>query len=340
MTGQFRSPEPPQAALSPEPVMNSGREQNGLTGKSMANGTATANSTIPGTSSNQTDATDDHGLTRKKVVKVVRRVVRKVLPADEGEAAAPTHLPEKAPEAPKPAAMPAFSFKHDVIKTEDKDDISRGLTNLMVRGRTREPRPRIRRDERPEKVELEKKSEIKEEKVEPGVNQEKPQESQEVGHKPSASGPVTQEAKSPSSAVSATSTNPNRSTPTSAKSTHSRPTSLPPVVGFIPAPKPSSLSPPPGFIPTPKPSPAKKLPPVKTPPTTPVPQKSSSLSSPSCSVSATKSSPCTTPVSRDPALPKTGPLSPPQGVIPAQQPAVSQQEVQCPHLACVVIGVK
>lgn len=354
MAEQFRSPEPPQAALSPEPGMNSEREQNGMMGKSVVNGTANGNIKLPGTSTKQMDTTDDQSLTRKKVVKVVRRVVRKVLPTEEDEATVPKQQSDKAPEAAKPAVEPVkpvlapapasllktpvmsgFSFKHDVIKTEDKDDVSRGLTNLMIRGRTREPRPRIRKDERPEKIELEKTNEKKEEKVELAETKEEKKavvttlKPQEVNHKLSSSGPVIQEVKTPVM-------DSEPSAPISSKSTHSRSSSLPLVAGFIPAPKPSPLSPPPGFIPAPKPTSATKPTPTTPPSTTPVAQKSSSLSPPSRFTPAPKPSPLATPVSSDPSRPKSGPLSPPPRVMPIQQPAVSQQEVQCPRFACLV----
>ncbi|XP_038550147.1 unconventional myosin-XVIIIa isoform X3 [Micropterus salmoides] len=335
MATQFKSPEPPQAALSPEPVMNSEREQNGIMGKSMVNGTANGNVRLPGTGTNQMDTTDDQGLTRKKVVKVVRRVVRKVLPTEEDKATVQTQPSDKAPEAAKPAAKPApasvskapvmsgFSFKHDVIKTEDKDDISRGLTNLMVRGRTREPRPRICKDE--QKVELEKKNEPEETKKEKKETLTAPKP-QEVNHKTTSLGPVTQEVKSPVTAGHPTSKASERSALTSSKSTHSRPSSLPPVVGFIPAPKPSSLSPPPGFIPAPKPTATTKPTATNHPSITPVAQKPSSLCPPSHFIPAPKPSPLAIPVNPDPPCPNPGPLSLPPAVISIQQPAVSQQE--------------
>ncbi|XP_074496155.1 unconventional myosin-XVIIIa isoform X12 [Sebastes fasciatus] len=350
---RFKSPEPPpkspkhpQAPLSPEPVMNSEREQNGIMGRSVVNVTANGNTKLTGTSTNQMDTTEDKGLTRKKVVKVVRRVVRKVLPSEEDETIVPTQPSDRAPQAAKPAAEPVkavaaptsvskapmmsgFSFKHDVIKTEDKDDISRGLTNLMVRGRTREPRPRVLKDERPEKIELEKKNEKKEVKVvEPEEKKEdkttiKPHE---VEHKLTSSGPAIRDVKSPVTAVNPTSTASERSAPTPSKSTHSRPSSLPPVVGFIPAPKPTPLSPPPGFIPAPKPTAVKKPTPTNPPPITPVAQKSSPLSPPPRFIPAPKPAPIATPVSPAPPRPNPSPLSPPQVVIPIQQTGVNQQK--------------
>ncbi|XP_028276195.1 unconventional myosin-XVIIIa isoform X9 [Parambassis ranga] len=347
---QFRSPEPPKNLLSPEPAKISEQQQNGTVGKSMVNGTA--NGSVLGT--NQMDSNDDQGVTRKKVVKVVRRVVRKVLPTEEDDATVQPQKFNKTQEAalmvsaepvrpaPGPApvskshTIPGFSFKHDVIKTEEKDDISRGLTNLMVRGRTREPRVRIRKEERPEKAEIEKIHELTEEKVEPEEPKEEPKEdkttssvhhlkSEELYHKPTTSGPVVKEFISPVAAVNPTSTASLGAA--SSKPTHSRPLSLPPVVGFIPPPQPTPLSPPPGFIPAPQPTAAAAKPTTTNPPPsiTPVTVKPT-ISLPSRSVPNTKSSTLTTSVRPDPPRPSPGPLSPPSGIIPKQQPAVSQQE--------------
>lgn len=350
---QLKSPEPQQAALSPEPVMNREREQNGLMGKSVINGTDTNNIKLPGTSTHQIDTTDDQSLTRKKVVKVVRRVVRKVLPTEEdevsthqSEAAKPVAEPVGAVPAQasvsKPPVMSGFSFKHDVIKTEDKDDFSRGLTHLMVRGRTREPRPRLCKNERPENIDSEKKSEKKEEKVELKETKEEkegdksPLNLQEVNHKAISSGPVIQEVKSPAVAVNPGSMTSERSAPTSSKLTHSRPLSLPPLVGFIPAPRPSPLSPPPGFIPAPKTVSVTKPNQTNLPSTASVAHKPFSPSPPSCFIPAHKPSPLLTPESLQPPLASPGLVSPPPGIIPIQRPGVSKQEVECPHLACLV----
>ncbi|KAM7399868.1 hypothetical protein PAMP_019109 [Pampus punctatissimus] len=337
MAQRFKSPEPRQACMSPEPVMNSEQEQNGVTGKSTVNGTANGN--IKGPCTSRMDTTDDQGLTRKKVVKVVRRVVRKVLPTEEEETTAPIQ-PSEAIQAAKPGPEPVkvvpaptsvskapmmFSFKHDVIKTEDKDDISRGLNNLMVRGRTREPRPRICKDERPEKTELEKK---KEEKIEPeetkSNNEDKPTpKPQEVNSKLKTCAPVIQEVKSPVVAVTAThmASENSVSPSTSSMSSHSRPSSFPPS-----SPKPSSFSPPPGFIPALKPTAATKFSAPNLPSATTTTQKSSLVSPPSRSISTTKVSPLATPVSPDPPRPTLSVLSPPPGVNPIQQPAVRKQE--------------
>lgn len=325
-----KSPEPPRSVLSPEPVLRNCQEQNGIMGKHMANGTATGNIKVPGSSTNQMESPDDLGLTRKKVVKVVRRVVRKVLPSDEGETTDPRQPLDKAPEASKSEVEPvksksnvmsAFSFKHDAIKTEDKDDISQGLTSLMVRGRTREPRPRLRKDE---KLELEKNIEKKEEKIELQEKRQELQDSQKLNVKTSTPGSGTQEVKS---TVNQTSTTSELSAPTPSKFPHSRPMSLPPVVGFIPAPKPTPLSPPAGFIPAPKPTGAKKLTPASTPSPTPVSQKSSPLPPSSRFIPASKPSSTATPVSSEPARRSHGRQSPPPAVIPSERPDVSQREV-------------
>lgn len=352
---QFRSPEVPPAPLSPEPALNTEREQNGMMSKSLVNGDA---------NTNQTDSTEDTGQTRKKIVKVVRRVVRKVLPTEEDEPIGPNPPPHKAPQVAKPAAeagkavpapaslskaspMVAFSFKHDVIKTEDKDDISRGLTNLMVRGRTREPRPRVLRDDRPETVEVEKKNRHTAGKVaEPEEKKEDQTNLQphKVSHKPTSPGGGVQDAKPPVAAVHLGSSAAEHSAPRSSKPAHSRPTSLPPVVGFIPAPKPSLLSPPPGFIPGPKPSDVKRNT-TKSPPfATPVAPKNSSLAPLSHHLPAPTPSPPAAPVSPAPPCPNPSAPTPPPGVIPTQQTSISQQEVCSPHLACLLniwdIGVQ
>ncbi|XP_077954871.1 myosin-XVIIIa isoform X14 [Gasterosteus aculeatus] len=334
---RFRSPEVPPAPLSPEPALNTEREQNGMMSKSLVNGDA---------NTNQTDSTEDTGQTRKKIVKVVRRVVRKVLPTEEDEPIGPNPPPHKAPQVAKPAAeagkavpapaslskaspMVAFSFKHDVIKTEDKDDISRGLTNLMVRGRTREPRPRVLRDDRPETVEVEKKNRHTAGKVaEPEEKKEDHTNLQphKVSHKPTSPGGGVQDAKPPVAAVHLGSSAAEHSAPRSSKPAHSRPTSLPPVVGFIPAPKPSLLSPPPGFIPGPKPSDVKRNT-TKSPPfATPVAPKNSSLAPLSHHLPAPTPSPAAAPVSPAPPCPNPSAPTPPPGVIPTQQTSISQQE--------------
>uniref|UniRef100_A0A4W6CAE9 Myosin XVIIIA n=1 Tax=Lates calcarifer TaxID=8187 RepID=A0A4W6CAE9_LATCA len=262
----------------------------------------------------QTLLNPEPGFPRRKVVKVVRSVVRKILPTEEVETTGPTQPSHKSPDAAKPAAEPfkavqapapvskassmsGFSFKHDVIKTEDKDDISRGLTNLMVRGRTRELRPQMCKDEHPKKIELEK----KEEKVD--------------------SGPVMRGLKSPLGAVNPTNMVSMGSAPASSKLTHSRPSSFP-------ASEPLPLSPPPHLTPEPKPTPDIKPSTMNPLPATSFVKKTSSLSPPSRLTPVPKSSKLVTPVSPHPPCPNRGPLSPPPGVTLIEKPAESQEEVQ------------
>lgn len=232
---RFKSPEPPptRAGLvqnpQPTPAPRSEEEQSAAADASAADGD------LPGT-----DA-------RRKMVKVVRRVVRKVLPLEKSEAGAAVAMPTQA-SVPSPGSRPApgaasFSFKHESIRTED--EVLPGLTSLMARGRTREPRPRPHRDQRQDKLELErmreKRADLEEEK--------------EERHALQPSGPVTPEVPPPA-----------------ATPTRSRPTSLPAVVGFLPPAKPATLAPPPGFIPAPKPATRKLAPPPQEPAPTSLPR--------------------------------------------------------------------
>lgn len=325
-----KSPEPPRSAMSPEPIVKSCHEQNGTVGKNMTNGTATGGGKA--VSAGGMENADDQGLTRKKVVKVVRRVVRKVLPLDEAETKASNQQSDRIPEAPrlevepvkaKPNAMSGFMFKHDAIKTEDRDDISQGLTSLMVRGRTREPRPRLpRKDER---LESERVGEKKEGKPEGEEKKQEVQDSPNPILSTTSPAPNAQQVKS---TVNRNSTaTPERSTPAVSKPAHSRPMSLPAVVGFIPAPKPTPLSPPPGFVPAPKLASAKRQAPVSTPSPTLASQKPSPMSTSSRSIPASKPPLTTTPVRPEPVSPKPGPQSPSPGPIAPDQPSVSQPEV-------------
>uniref|UniRef100_A0A8C8H3L5 Myosin XVIIIAb n=1 Tax=Oncorhynchus tshawytscha TaxID=74940 RepID=A0A8C8H3L5_ONCTS len=280
---RFRSPDPLRASMiSPEPVLNGNSKPNGSVNGSAVNGSS-ANG-----SANQPDLdNDDQSLTRKKVVKVVRRVVRKVLPAEEEYAPAPEPT-KPAPEppklvlsqvlrsVPKVPKVPLFSFKHDTIKTEEKDNISAGLASLMVRGRTRD-RPRTRKDGPPEKKQVE--AGEREEKESPKLVDIKSSPKVVPVSKPEDKTPVlAAPAKVPPTASTLTLV-PSKSAP----------------AGFIPASKPSSLSPPAGFI---------------------LPPKSASLSPPDGFVPAPKSAPLCPPNGFVPA-PKSTPLSPPAGFAPA-----------------------
>ncbi|KAM9452981.1 unconventional myosin-XVIIIa isoform 9-T14 [Salvelinus alpinus] len=319
----FRSPDPRRASIiSPEPVLNGNSKPNGSVNVSDVNGNSANGST------RHTDLdNDDPSLTRKKVVKVVRQVVRKALSAEEEDAPAPEPtkpapeppklVPSSGPKVPK---VPLFSFKHDTIKTEENDDISAGLASIMVRGRTRN-RPRTRMDEPPEKGKEE--AVKREEKEGPKLVEMK---------SISNVGPVSkQEDKTPVSAAPAK-VHPMASNLISvpSRSSHagfipaSKPSPLSTPAGFTPPPKSASLSPPAGFVPAPKSSPLCQpngyIPAPKSAPLSPpvgfVPAPKSTAVSPSVSTAAPKSSPAIPPSCFIPP-PKCPPLSPTAGFVPS-----------------------
>ncbi|KAM6048989.1 unconventional myosin-XVIIIa isoform 6-T6 [Chlamydotis macqueenii] len=143
-----KSPEPPPGqGKSPEPVLN-GAAVNGLEGPAA-----------------EAQGDDGQGLSRRRVVRVVRKVVRKVLPGEDAGAAKEPGRDAKSPEPvppprkeetgrpaipapttapPPPAAMAAPA------KPEPKDEISAGLKTLMAKGKTKEHRPRLRPGDRRE----------------------------------------------------------------------------------------------------------------------------------------------------------------------------------------------
>lgn len=110
---------------------------------------------------------DGQGLSRRKVVRVVRKVVRKVLPGEDAGSAKEPGRDAKSPEPvppprkeetgragvpappappPPPAAVPSAA-----AKPEPRDEISEGLKTLMSKGKTKEHRPRLRPGDRQEK---------------------------------------------------------------------------------------------------------------------------------------------------------------------------------------------
>ncbi|KAM6242181.1 unconventional myosin-XVIIIa isoform 5-T6 [Porphyrio hochstetteri] len=149
-----KSPEPPPGqGKSPEPVLN-GAAVNGLE-----------------TPAAEAQGDDGQGLSRRRVVRVVRKVVRKVLPGEDASSTkdpgrdtkspepvppprkedasrpsvlAPSAVPPAPPMPPPPAMMAAPT------KLEPKDEISAGLKTLMAKGKTKEHRPRSRPGDRQE----------------------------------------------------------------------------------------------------------------------------------------------------------------------------------------------
>lgn len=133
-----KSPDPPSGSTkSLEPVLNGAT--NGPEGP-RAGGDAQGD--------------DGQGLSRRRVVRVVRKVVRKVLPGDDaGEVKPPEPMPpprkeETVPPAPPPPPPPAKPSAP--AKPEPKDEISAGLTTLMAKGKTKEHRARVRPGDRRE----------------------------------------------------------------------------------------------------------------------------------------------------------------------------------------------
>ncbi|XP_053543516.1 unconventional myosin-XVIIIa isoform X6 [Ictalurus punctatus] len=273
---RFKSPEHYPDLQSREPVQNGDSKTNGLL----------ASNTTSTVSAREPEMTEDpNGVTLKKGVKVVKRVVRRVEPADEDTASTsmtttlcqtPTEPPKSSSEPPKPSTKPViprivpeppktmpasvpkvtkkpmFSFKHDFIKKEEKDEVSTGLASLMSRGRTRDLRPRPCKEPSAAKQEHKKEenTEDKESSAATGRSVQKPEASHSLHSKPE------EKTLGPSPPTSPATTSPVKSPVT-------------PPAGFIPAPKrvpvpkPSPMVPLAGFIP--KTTEVRKTPTVSAP---------------------------------------------------------------------------
>lgn len=195
----------------------------------------------------------------KKVVRVVRRVVRRVVPA-----ATEDQNQHTGSEAAKGPAVPDSVLKTATVAKEDKDAISMGLASLMGRSRTKEHRPRTRTQDRKEDVE-----EVTQEEEKAKV--------EEAEEKPDEMPTAVPAAASPSPA-------PLKSNP------------LTPPAGFIPVPKSDPWAPPAGFIPAPKHNPL--TPPAGFIParkSSPVPPKQNLLARPPGFIPVTKTDPLAPP---------------------------------------------
>ncbi|XP_011481971.1 unconventional myosin-XVIIIa isoform X4 [Oryzias latipes] len=225
----------------------------------------------------------------KKVVRVVRRVVRRVVPAGTEEQNQSTVSMAAADTKPRAAV-------------EEKDDLSMGLTSLMGRSRTKEHRPRIRTQDRKEDTKEEVKQEGDSGKVE--EQEEKPAPDKPEDAKPTA----TAAAPNPTPLKS------NLLTPPAGFIPPPKPDPLAPPAGFIPPPKSDPLAPPAGFIPTPKQNPL-------TPPPGFIPAKKTSPVALKQNILTRR--PGFIPV------PKADPLAPPAGFIPKPHPLfVKKPEVK------------
>ncbi|XP_075189539.1 unconventional myosin-XVIIIa [Anomaloglossus baeobatrachus] len=152
-----KSPEPRQSPFrvkSPERVPNPVRV---TSPEPMQNGDEKPAKTMQRAGSEKSITTEtgsEETGTKKKVVKVVRKMVRKVIPQeDTGSKNAPVQTQEKnRPQSPIPKApaMPKTEAK------KEKDDISVGLTSLMTRGKMKEHRQRFKLPEKKVEPTLEK----------------------------------------------------------------------------------------------------------------------------------------------------------------------------------------
>ncbi|CAM5164421.1 unnamed protein product [Eretmochelys imbricata] len=157
-----RSPEPPERVKSPEPLLNGDNQPHSHTPAQTMNG---LEGSRPGSLAQPEPLGEEsQGLSRKRVVRVVRKVVRKVLPGEASgstkelgrdvkspEPASPAKKEEKAP--PRvvcPPPLPASSPKSEPKEPGPKDEISVGLRSLMSRGKTKQHRPRLRPVEKQE----------------------------------------------------------------------------------------------------------------------------------------------------------------------------------------------
>ncbi|XP_043386946.1 unconventional myosin-XVIIIa isoform X5 [Chelonia mydas] len=157
-----RSPEPPERVKSPEPLLNGDNQPPSHTPAQTMNG---LEGSRPGSLAQPEPLGEEsQGLSRKRVVRVVRKVVRKVLPGEASgstkelgrdvkspEPASPAKKEEKVPpRLVSPPPLPASSPKPEPKETGPKDEISVGLRSLMSRGKTKQHRPRLRPAEKQE----------------------------------------------------------------------------------------------------------------------------------------------------------------------------------------------
>ncbi|CAM4571039.1 unnamed protein product [Lepidochelys kempii] len=157
-----RSPEPPERVKSPEPLLNGDNQPPSHTPAQTMNG---LEGSRPGSLAQpELLGEESQGLSRKRVVRVVRKVVRKVLPGEASgstkelgrdvkspEPASPAKKEEKAPpRVVSPPPLPASSPKSEPKEPGPKDEISVGLRSLMSRGKTKQHRPRLRPVEKQE----------------------------------------------------------------------------------------------------------------------------------------------------------------------------------------------
>ncbi|KAH1179068.1 hypothetical protein KIL84_000399 [Mauremys mutica] len=160
-----RSPEPPECperVKSPAPLLNGENQPPSHAPAQTMNGLQ--GSRAGSLAQPEPLGEESQGLSRKRVVRVVRKVVRRVLPGEDSgstkelgrdgkspEPASPAKKEEKAPpRVVSSPPLPASSPKPDPKETGPKDEISVGLRSLMSRGKTKQHRPRLRPAEKQE----------------------------------------------------------------------------------------------------------------------------------------------------------------------------------------------
>ncbi|XP_061659455.1 uncharacterized protein LOC133491828 [Syngnathoides biaculeatus] len=162
-----------------------------------------------------------------KTVKVVRKVVRRVVPTA-------TQEQNQTSEVPKVTA----GLKAPKSSGDDKDDISMGLTSLMGRGRTKEHRTRTRNQDRKEDMTELKQEDLKGEEENVEITEDSTSTAALKGGSPNTAAP-----------------NSNPLTPPYSFIPSPKPELLAPPAGFISASKQNLLTAPPGFIPVKRSSP-------------------------------------------------------------------------------------
>ncbi|XP_038141925.1 unconventional myosin-XVIIIa isoform X2 [Cyprinodon tularosa] len=216
--------------------------EHGINGdlNSLTNGTADPLDSKP----SQRDVIDDKKITRK--TEVGNLVKDKVTPTEDGKAMVPTQNLAQLPEGakitsdpprpvPRPRAAPfpkaktgsAFCFKHDIIKTENKEDLSRGQALFMAGDKRKELQLQINKDHKLQIVEMEKPHE---EKKSSKLNETKRQRTEVTSPQ------VVQNTDDLTSLKEASSA-PDGSAQTSSKITSTRLCSPPHAVGSVPPPK-------------------------------------------------------------------------------------------------------
>ncbi|KAJ6657316.1 hypothetical protein lerEdw1_002683 [Lerista edwardsae] len=165
-----RSPEPPGRVKSPEPLLNGEMQHSCAPGHTM-NGLE-ASQRASSSAQPEPPSDDVPGISRKKVVRVVRKVVRKVLPGEDPGSSKEPPRDIKSPEPGKkteksplrvlsppprvlsPPPRPSSSLKAEPKEAVPKDDLSVGLKSLMSRAKTKEHRPRAKLPEKKEEEKL------------------------------------------------------------------------------------------------------------------------------------------------------------------------------------------